>query len=110
DMFRSVKELVDIAEKNNISIYEVMIRREMDMQARAGEIIIKEMDTNLQVMENAVERSLHGIESVTGLTGGDAVLLQQYMKDKTPLSGSLLLDAVTKATGTNEDNAAMGTT
>ncbi|HLR07890.1 MAG TPA: L-serine ammonia-lyase, iron-sulfur-dependent, subunit alpha [Bacillota bacterium] len=108
-MFRSVKELVDIAEKNNISISEVMIRREMDMQEKAREVIIKEMDKNLQVMENAVERSLHGIESVTGLTGGDAVLLQQYMKDKTPLSGSLLLDAVSKAMGTNEVNAAMGT-
>lgn len=95
--------------KNNISISEVMIRREMDMQEKAREVIIKEMDKNLQVMENAVERSLHGIESVTGLTGGDAVLLQQYMKDKTPLSGSLLLDAVSKAMGTNEVNAAMGT-
>src|SRR5699024_50831 len=108
-MFRSVKEVVDMAEENNISVSEVMIRREMDMQEKARDVIIKEMDKNLQVMENAVKRSLCGIESVTGLNGRDAILLQQYMKDQTPLSDSLLLAAVAKAMGTNEANAAMGT-
>src|SRR5690625_7520642 len=60
-------------------------------------------------MENAIEDSLKGVTSVTGLTGGDAVRIQTYMENHTPLSGGILLDAVSKAMGTNEVNAAMGT-
>ena len=67
------------------------------------------MDNNLTVMEEAVERGLKGVQSVTGLTGGDAVLIQNYIETGKCLSGDLLLDAVSKAVATNEVNAAMGT-
>lgn len=67
------------------------------------------MDRNLTVMEEAVERGLKGVQSVTGLTGGDAVLLQNYIQSGKSLSGNLILDAVSKAVATNEVNAAMGT-
>src|SRR5699024_11157966 len=108
-MFRSVAELVEIAENENILISEVMIRQEMDMKEKTREEIYADMENNLRTMENAIEESLEGVESVTGLTGGDAVLVQQYMKENTPLSGNLMMDAVSKAMGTNEVNAAMGT-
>jgi len=107
-LFRTVKELVNIAETENIAISEVMIRQEMEEKNRSRKDIIHDMEQNLSVMEDAVERSLQGVESVTGLTGGDAVLVQKYMKNKTPLSGHTMLDAVSKAMGTNEVNAAMG--
>lgn len=108
-MFRSAAELVEIANNENILISEVMIRQEVDMKQKTREEIYTSMESNLNTMENAVEESLEGVQSVTGLTGGDAVLVQQYMKDKTPLSGNLMMDAVSKAMGTNEVNAAMGT-
>ncbi|MUK87487.1 L-serine ammonia-lyase, iron-sulfur-dependent, subunit alpha [Ornithinibacillus sp. L9] len=108
-MFRTAAELVEIAEKENILISEVMIRQEMDVKDKTREAIFSDMERNLEVMEKAIEDSLKGVQSVTGLTGGDAVLIQEYMKNKTPLSGKLLLDAVSKAMGTNEVNAAMGT-
>lgn len=107
-MFHTVAELVDIAEKENILISEVMIRREIEVSNRTREEVVGQMEKNLQVMENAIEEALKGVQSVTGLTGGDAVLVQEYMKNKTPLSGHILLDAVSKAMGTNEVNAAMG--
>lgn len=108
-MFRTVAELVEIAEKENILLSEVMIQQEMDVKEQTREEVIASMEKNLEVMENAIEESLQGVKSVTGLTGGDAVLIQNYMKEKTPLSGHLLLDGVSKAMGTNEVNAAMGT-
>ena len=108
-MFRTVRELVEIAEKENIAISEVMIRQEMEVKDLSREAVYEQMENNLVVMEKAIERALEGVESVTGLTGGDAVLIQQYMREKTPLSGNLLLDAVSKAMGPNEVNAAMGT-
>ncbi|WP_188454428.1 L-serine ammonia-lyase, iron-sulfur-dependent, subunit alpha [Virgibacillus oceani] len=108
-MFRTVKELVEIAESENILISEVMIRQEMDVKNLSREEVYAQMEKNLNVMEKAVEDGLKGVKSVTGLTGGDAVLIQNYMKEKTPLSGNLMMDAVSKAMGTNEVNAAMGT-
>lgn len=108
-MFRTVAELVEIAEKENIQISEVMIRQEMDVKEQSREEVFIQMQKNLDVMEQAIADSLKGVKSVTGLTGGDAVLIQNYMKEHTPLSGELLLDAVSKAMGTNEVNAAMGT-
>ncbi|QTM99377.1 L-serine ammonia-lyase, iron-sulfur-dependent, subunit alpha [Sediminibacillus dalangtanensis] len=108
-MFRNAAELVEIAENENIKISEVMIRQEMDVKDKTREEVFSQMETNLSVMEKAVEEGLQGVKSHSGLTGGDAVLLQKYLQEKQPLSGELLLDAVSKAVATNEVNAAMGT-
>lgn len=107
-MFRNVAELVELAEKNNVKIAEIMIRQEIEVSGRSREEIIAQMDNNLKVMERAVERGLAGVKSQTGLTGGDAVLLQKYIDSGKSLAGNLLLDAVSKAVATNEVNAAMG--
>jgi len=108
-LFHNVRELVELAEKENKLISEIMIEQEMNMTGRSREEIFAQMDRNLVVMEQAVERGLNGVQSVSGLTGGDAVLLQNYIASGKSLSGDLLLDAVSKAVATNEVNAAMGT-
>lgn len=107
-MFRNVAELVELAEKNQVKIAEIMIRQEIEVSDRSREDIIAQMDNNLSVMERAVERGLNGVKSHSGLTGGDAVLLQKYIESGKSLAGNLLLDAVSKAVATNEVNAAMG--
>ena len=108
-LFQNVRELVERAEKEDKLISELMIEQEMAMSGRSREDIMAQMDRNLTVMEDAVERGLRGVQSVTGLTGGDAVLIQNYIATGKSLSGDLLLDAVSKAVATNEVNAAMGT-
>ncbi|WP_243386814.1 L-serine ammonia-lyase, iron-sulfur-dependent, subunit alpha [Bacillus kexueae] len=108
-MFRNVAELVELAESEGIKISEVMIRQEMEQTGKTREEIIQLMDQNLKVMEDAVEKGLKGVKSHSGLTGGDAVLLQNYIQKGTFLSGRTVLDAVSKAVATNEVNAAMGT-
>lgn len=108
-LFRNVKELVELATTENKLISELMIEQEMLVTRRTREEIMNQMDTNLTVMEQAVEKGLQGVHSTSGLTGGDAVLLQNYMKKGNTLSGTLLIDAVSKAVATNEVNAAMGT-
>ncbi|WP_067838693.1 L-serine ammonia-lyase, iron-sulfur-dependent, subunit alpha [Amphibacillus sediminis] len=107
-MFRTVAELVAQAERDNITISEVMIRQEIEVHDQPRAVIIERMEKNLTVMEEAVEQGLAGVQSHSGLTGGDAVLLQQYMQNHQPLSGQVVLDAVSKAVATNEVNAAMG--
>ncbi|MFQ3543371.1 L-serine ammonia-lyase, iron-sulfur-dependent, subunit alpha [Halobacillus rhizosphaerae] len=108
-MFRNVAELVELAESEGIQISEVMIRQEMEVKQLTREQVVGQMEKNLDVMEKAIEDGLKGVKSHSGLTGGDAVLIQNYMKNHTPLSGNLLMDAVSKAVATNEVNAAMGT-
>ncbi|ETP68619.1 serine dehydratase [Planococcus glaciei] len=108
-LFHNVRELVERAEKENKLISEIMIEQEIMITDRPREEVMKQMDRNLTVMEEAVEKGLKGVHSVSGLTGGDAVLLQKYMESGNSLSGDLLLDAVSKAVATNEVNAAMGT-
>nr|WP_290909219.1 L-serine ammonia-lyase, iron-sulfur-dependent, subunit alpha [Anoxybacillus sp.] len=107
-MFRNVAELVELAESQQIKIAEVMIRQEIEVTGRSREEIFTQMDKNLQVMEQAVMRGLAGVSSHSGLTGGDAVLLQTYIRQGRFLSGETILDAVSKAVATNEVNAAMG--
>jgi len=108
-LFHNVRELVALANSENKLISEIMIEQEMLVTRRSREEIMNQMDKNLTVMEEAVEKGLKGVHSTSGLTGGDAVLIQNYMKQGNPLSGMLLLDAVSKAVATNEVNAAMGT-
>ncbi|KAF0816625.1 MULTISPECIES: L-serine ammonia-lyase, iron-sulfur-dependent, subunit alpha [unclassified Cytobacillus] len=108
-LFRNVAELVELAENKGVKIAEIMIQQEIEVTGLTRDQIIAKMDRNLTVMEQAVERGLKGVTSVTGLTGGDAVLLQKYIQSGKALSGNILLDAVSKAVATNEVNAAMGT-
>ncbi|WP_332630702.1 L-serine ammonia-lyase, iron-sulfur-dependent, subunit alpha [Halalkalibacter flavus] len=109
-MFKNVAELVEIAESTSKSISEVMIEQEMEVTGRTREEIKDQMLKNLNVMKAAVERGItEKVRSVSGLTGGDAVLLQEYIKKGQYLSSETVLDAVSKAVATNEVNAAMGT-
>jgi L-serine dehydratase len=108
-LFRNVAELVELAESKKVKISEIMIQQEMSVTNRTREKIIELMDQNLTVMEQAVERGLAGVKSHSGLTGGDAVLLQAYIQKGNFLTGQTILDAVSKAVATNEVNAAMGT-
>ena len=108
-LFRNVRELVERANKENKLISEIMIEQEIMITDRSREDIMAQMDRNLTVMEEAVEKGLAGVQSTSGLTGGDAVLLQNYLKKGNTLTGELMLDAVSKAVATNEVNAAMGT-
>ncbi len=55
-LFQNVRELVALAEKENKLISEIMIEQEMQMSGRTREAIMAQMDRNLTVMEEAVER------------------------------------------------------
>ncbi|WP_214269314.1 L-serine ammonia-lyase, iron-sulfur-dependent, subunit alpha [Staphylococcus pseudoxylosus] len=107
-MFKSVKELIEMCEAQDKKIHEIMLEQEMEVTGLSEADVYAHMDENLQTMENALDEGLAGVTSTTGLTGGDAVLIKEYLKTGKSLSGATLLDAVSKAVATNEVNAAMG--
>ncbi|WP_028982989.1 L-serine ammonia-lyase, iron-sulfur-dependent, subunit alpha [Sporolactobacillus terrae] len=109
-MFQTVEELVKEANSQNLPLSEVMIQTEIETTGKNRAEIIEKMSGQLTVMEKAVQRGLHEeIKSRSGLSGGDARLLKHYIEHNESLSGSVVLDAVSKAMATNEVNAAMGT-
>lgn len=108
-MFRNIAELVALAKSEKKKISEIMIEQEVEVTGRTREEVLAFMDRNLTVMEEAVKRGIKGVQSHSGLTGGDAVLLQKYIEKGNFLTGETILDAVSKAIATNELNAAMGT-
>lgn len=108
-VFRTIAELVERCQTENKTISEVMILTEINESGKSREEVWKLMEKNLVIMDEAVQRGLsEDKRSSSGLTGGDAVLLQRYRKEKQPLAGDLLLDAVSKSVATNEVNAKMG--
>lgn len=106
-MFFSIAELVEQSQ-NYPSVAELMIATEEELTGRSRNQIIELMDRNLTVMENSITEGVAGVKSVTGLTGGDAKKLNQYIASGKFLSGETLLTAVQNAIAVNEVNAKMG--
>ena len=108
-MFYSIKELVEQADKDfNGNIAELMISTETELSGRSRDEIIHIMKKNLQVMKNSVTDGLTPSKSISGLTGGDAVKMDAYLKSGKTLSDTTVLTAVRNAIAVNELNAKMG--
>ena len=106
-MFYTIKELVEQSHSYP-SVAELMIQTEMENTGREREKIIALMERNLEVMEESIAQGVKGVKSVTGLTGGDAKLMDEYIKKGDFLSGQPILEAVRNAVAVNEVNAKMG--
>ncbi|SMO46601.1 L-serine ammonia-lyase, iron-sulfur-dependent, subunit alpha [Melghirimyces algeriensis] len=109
--FRSVAELVELAESEGLSISDVMIQKEMETFDKSRDEVFKQMEENLDIMEKAIQKGLQEeIKSQSGLSGGDAQKIRNYIKESNVLlSGAEVLDAVSRSMSVSEVNAAMGT-
>lgn len=107
-MFNSLEQLISQANEQNKKIYEVMIDQEIELNNTKREDILYRMEQNLHVMLAAIEEGTAGVRSKTGLTGGDAKKLQQYLASGKSISGEDFLNGVVAALATNEVNAALG--
>ncbi|SFS51306.1 L-serine ammonia-lyase, iron-sulfur-dependent, subunit alpha [Marininema halotolerans] len=110
--FRTIAELVELAETKELPISEVMIQKEMIAFDRSREEVVNQMAGHLDVMEKAIERGLNeeGLKSPSGLSGGDAQKIRAHIKKGgTLLSGADVLDTVSRSMSVSEVNASMGT-
>ncbi len=107
-MFTSVSSLIAQTGQRQCRICDLMVEYEMDTAGLTREQVYTRMDQHLQVMEAAVVRGTAGVQSHSGLTGGDAARLAAYRKSGRGLTDGVFLDALTFAIATNEVNAAMG--
>ena len=108
EAFENGESLRKYCLENGIPIYEAMIRREEKQSERSREEILEEMRLNLSVMKESVYRGLNEkVESVSGLSGGEAMRLFKYGKHN-PFSGYTACRAAASAMAVVEVNASMG--
>lgn len=109
-MYTTIHELVETAQERQLPISELIIEQEVAMSHTSREVIWATMGKNLDVMIAAEEKGVtgKGVQSATGITGGEAVLLKRYREKGKSLSGDVMLTAMQNAVATNEVNASMG--
>ncbi|HEL0613284.1 TPA: L-serine ammonia-lyase, iron-sulfur-dependent, subunit alpha [Streptococcus equi subsp. zooepidemicus] len=108
-MFYTIEELVKQADDRfDGNVAELMIATEVEMTGRSREEILSIMSQHLQVMKDSVVSGLTATKSISGLTGGDALKIDHYIKKGKGLSDQTILTAVRNAMAVNELNAKMG--
>ncbi len=94
--------------ESDMSLARYFLQREIQTSQMDEAAILAKMEENLKVMEKAVADGKLGIRSFSGLTGGDARRMLDYMTLKSPLGDSRYFEAALNAVAINEVNAAMG--
>ena len=108
-MFYTIEELVTQADQEfDGSISELMIATEIETSGRSRAEILDLMSENLKVMLASIDNRMTENTSRTGLTGGDALKLDRYIKSGHTLSDATILTAARNAMAVNESNAQMG--
>jgi L-serine dehydratase len=107
--FNTVKELIEIAEKKEISLAQVVIDREIEITELSEAEVREKMKETLEVMRESVKPALNqDIKSMSGLTGGDAKLVDQARKEGKSLVGDLFSRIIANTLAVSELNSAMG--
>ncbi len=108
-MFSSIAEMVEKAETQNTSLYQVVLQVEIERSGQTEEAIRARLQTRLEVMRRSVDAGLNQpMHSVSGMSGGDAHRLWGWQADQKTLSGPILSRAVARAMAVGEVNAGMG--
>ena len=107
--FINAKELLELCDKNDLSISDVMKRRECDESTSSKEEIIKKMKRVLEIMRDSSTLPVNTpIKSMGGLIGGEAKKLSEYQNQKKNIGGPVLSKAIMYAMAVLECNASMG--
>lgn len=105
----SGEELVKICDKKKQKIWEYTLQSEAESSGKSKGELIDKMKENLSIMKESSEMGLNKkVMSVSGLIGGDAFKLNQYMKDKETLCGDFMIKVMARAFSSAEVNASMG--
>ena len=106
--------LVSQSEAKQLPLLDYLLERSAAQLETEKASILAKMDAMLQVMEEAVAFGMTGVTSNSGLTGGSAKKLKEYMEtvqaggNRPALLGPVAGSAVTYALAAAEANAAMG--
>ncbi len=106
-MFKHGNELLEICSKENITISEAMVRREIELTGNTRENILARMQKTLDVMKSSAHGAIDNPQkTMGGLIGGEA----KNLANSTHRSacGDLMKKAVTYSLSVLEVNTSMG--
>ncbi|HHV65239.1 MAG TPA: L-serine ammonia-lyase, iron-sulfur-dependent, subunit alpha [Peptococcaceae bacterium] len=106
---RTYQELIEKALEKKTAISEIILNEEAENTGQPRELLLKKMQQNYFVMQEAVANGLTGKwKSFSGLVGGDAALMENFRIQKKSLLGERVNQAAARAIAVAEVNAGMG--
>ncbi len=107
--FQTIKELLQLCQEKEMTIGELMIETEKQKTGKSSNEIFAMMKERLHKMKEAVENGITDPSPTpSGISGGDAYLMQKYREKGNYMVGGLMIDAMKYSFATSEMNARMG--
>ena len=107
--FKNAKELLELCQKQNLPISEIMLRREMSEGEMPEEEARSRMARALAIMKESAHTPIQTpVRSMGGLIGGEAEKLTSHQATGRGICGDVLEKAITYAVAVLETNASMG--
>lgn len=107
--FISGQTLLEVCEKENMPISEVMKQREITCGTLTEEEVDEKLKTVLEIMKSAVAGPIADPKkSIGGLIGGEAKLVADHEKEASSVCGTPLSRAIAYSMAVLEVNASMG--
>ena len=108
-MLTTLELLKQRCEKENLSLWELSIKDEIENTKVSEEDIFNRLQRTLDVMKESSHQALKvPVVSVTGMTGGNAKKMNDYFLSGDTVLGDTAARAMAMALSTSEVNAAMG--
>lgn len=107
--YESIAELVNAAQARNIKISQLVLEDQALKLEKSPQEIYEKMEINFQVMQDSVKAGMDkDLRSMSGLTGGEGYLMNEYAKRDNSLSGGFMAKAMARALAVAGCNASMG--
>ena len=107
--FKNGKELLELCEKENCAISDIMILREATGTDRPKDEILRRMRRTWDIMKDSAVSPIHSPKrSIGWLIGGEARLLFEHQASGKSPCGSTLSRAITYAMAVIENSSSMG--
>ena len=107
--YSSLQDLADAATERGCPIWRVVLDQQTQELELPEETVRARLRHRLDVMRASIARGIADASpSASGLSGGDAAMMDAAMKEGRLLGGSLQAAALRNAMAVNETNARMG--
>ncbi|WP_054954918.1 L-serine ammonia-lyase, iron-sulfur-dependent, subunit alpha [Paenibacillus dakarensis] len=107
--FSTLQQLIECCREDGVTIGQLMLSEQAKESGKSEDEVYKQMADYYNIMKEAVHRGIHEpVPSRSGLTGGDAVRISEYMQNGTTSLGTEACSALAYALSVSEVNASMG--
>ncbi|WP_085875516.1 L-serine ammonia-lyase, iron-sulfur-dependent, subunit alpha [Peptoniphilus vaginalis] len=109
-MLNTAKEVIEACKKDNLHIYDLVLSGETSALKMTEKEMKNKIREILEVMKRSSQETLDkSYETEYKMIDGFAKRMNDYQKEKDPLTGKFLVRAMAMAFSTSETNANMGT-